>query len=128
MVIDSRFLNNVGRVSGNPVNPAGQRKVQPQTGFDSILQEQLGKTGELKFSKHAELRLQSRNIRLTSQQKEKINEAVSKAQTKGVKDSLILMDNMAFVVSVKNRTVITAVNSNELQDNVFTNIDGAVIA
>jgi len=57
-----------------------------------------------------------------------MNEAVNKASTKGVKDSLVIVDNMAFVVNVKSRTVITAVNNNELKDNVFTNIDGAVFA
>jgi flagellar operon protein len=95
--------------------------------FDSILKQKLSENNEIKFSKHAELRLQSRNISLTSVQKEKMKEAVSKAESKGVRDSLVLMDNLAFVVNVRNRTVITAANSNELKDNVFTNIDGAVI-
>ncbi len=66
-------------------------------------------------------------LKLTDLQKEKISKAVEKAKNKGVKDSLILVDNMAFVVSVKNNVVITAVNNEELKENVFTNIDGAVI-
>ena len=72
--------------------------------------------------------MQTRNIQLTQTQKDKISQAVNKAEEKGVKDSLVLMDNVAFVVNVKSRTVITAVNSSELKDNVFTNIDGAVFA
>jgi len=52
--------------------------------------------------------------------------AVDKADAKGVKDTLIVMDRIAFVVNVKNRTVITALNSSEMKENVFTNIDGAV--
>jgi flagellar operon protein len=56
-----------------------------------------------------------------------MKEAVAKAESKGVKDTLVLMDDLAFVVNIRNKTVITAVNSNELKENVFTNIDGAVI-
>jgi flagellar operon protein len=56
-----------------------------------------------------------------------MKEAVAKAESKGVKDTLVLMDDLAFVINTRNRTVITAVNSNELRENVFTNIDGAVI-
>lgn len=96
-------------------------------GFESILKQKQAESSEIKFSKHAELRLQSRNISLTQEQKDKMKEAVAKAESKGVRDSLVLMDNLAFVVNVRNRTVITAANSNELKENVFTNIDGAVI-
>lgn len=95
--------------------------------FSGILQEKLDQSSGIKFSKHAELRMQSRNINLTSSQKEKMGEAVKKAEAKGVKDSLVLMDNMAFVVNVRSRTVITAANNSELKENVFTNIDGTVI-
>ena len=56
-----------------------------------------------------------------------LKDAVNKVEAKGAKESLILMDQMALVVSVKNRTVITAVDSNSMKDNVFTNIDSAVI-
>ena len=90
--------------------------------------DKANKSSELKFSKHAELRMQARNISLSQVQKDKMLDAVNKAGDKGVKDSLVLMDNVAFVVNVKNKTVITAVNSNELKENVFTNIDGAVFA
>ncbi|MCR4434494.1 MAG: TIGR02530 family flagellar biosynthesis protein [Clostridiales bacterium] len=129
MVIDSRYLNSVGSVTGSKAeNPIRPGQVKSQGGFDSILQEKIEQNSGLKFSKHAELRLQSRNIHLTENQKDKISQAVKKAEAKGVKDSLVLMENMAFVVNVKNKTVITAVNRDELKDNVFTNIDGAVIA
>ncbi len=56
-----------------------------------------------------------------------MREAVAKAEARGVRDSLVLMDNLAFVVNVPNRTVITAAGSGDLKENVFTNIDGAVI-
>jgi flagellar operon protein len=135
MVIDSSG-NSINRpvITGkpsviSPISPVGTSRQSdtPAVGFDSVLKQKLAESGELKFSKHAELRLQSRNISLTQVQKDKMKDAVAKAESKGVRDSLVLMDNMAFVVNVKNRTVITAANSNELKENVFTNIDGAVI-
>jgi flagellar operon protein len=97
-------------------------------GFENLLQQEINKTTGVKFSKHAEMRMQARNIDLSQIQKDKINNAVSMAQQKGVKDSLVILDNIAFVVNVPSKTVITAVNNNELKDNVFTNIDGAIFA
>ena len=135
MVIDGsgNRLNRpiiTGRPSATTGIPAGKlnrRTDIPAGGFESILNQKLDEKSEIKFSKHAELRLQSRNISLTQAQKDKMKEAVARAESKGVKDSLVLMDNLAFVVNVRSRTVITAANSNELKENVFTNIDGAVI-
>jgi flagellar operon protein len=126
MVVNNNYINNLNKVSSNQPVSALQKPQQINSGFGDILNNKIKESSELKFSKHAEQRLQSRNINLTDNQKEKISKAVSKADEKGVKDSLVLMDNLAFVVNVKSRTVITAVNSNELKDNVFTNIDGAV--
>lgn len=118
-------INSAGGIN-RPTGPAAGRSNETD-GFESILKKKLDESSEIRFSKHAEFRLQSRNIQLTQAQKDKMKEAVSKAESKGVRDSLVLMDNMAFVVNVRNRTVITAANSNELKENVFTNIDGAVI-
>lgn len=81
----------------------------------------------MKFSKHAQQRLQSRNIKLTEQDVNRIQNAVGQAREKGARDSLIIMDRLALVVSVKNNTVITAVDDESIRDNVFTNIDSAVI-
>jgi flagellar operon protein len=76
------------------------------------------------FSKHAALRLDSRDIRLSDDQILRLGTAIGKAQEKGIRDSLVLMDDVALVVNVRSRTVITAMNR---QENVFSNIDGAVI-
>ena len=81
----------------------------------------------LKFSKHASTRLQDRNIELSDAQIDRLNAGMQKANEKGINESLVLMDQMAFIVNVKNNTVITALNEQEIKDNVFTNIDGAVI-
>ncbi|MCX7922379.1 MAG: flagellar biosynthesis protein [Clostridia bacterium] len=128
MVVNNRYLNNINRIVSERTVQTGQKTINQQDDFDKILKSKINENTGLKFSKHAELRLKARNINLTENQKEKINEAVSRAEGKGVKESLVLMDNLAFVVNVKNKTVITAVSSNELKDNVFTNIDGAVFA
>lgn len=136
MVIDSSG-NNLNRpvIINKPPVSAGasaidlsRKKIIAEEGFDKILRQKQRESEEVRFSKHAQLRLQSRNIALTTLQMKKINEAVSKAQSKGVRDSLVLMDNLALVINIRNRMVITVTDNNELKENVFTNIDGAVIA
>ena len=81
----------------------------------------------LKFSAHAMQRLRERNIHFDSEMMTKMNDAINKADSKGVQDTLVLTDKAALIVSVPNRTVITAMDRNQLSGNVFTNIDGAVI-
>ena len=96
----------------------------PETGkesFAALLDDRL------KVSGHAQTRLQSRNIDMNRDQWERVIGGVEKAAQKGAKESLVLLDEVALVVSVKNRTVITAVEKEKLKENVFTNIDSAVI-
>jgi len=80
---------------------------------------------DVRFSKHATKRLDSREISLSDEQWTRLNEATGKARDKGLKESLVMVDNLAFIVNVKSNTVVTAVNDTERA--VFTNIDGAVI-
>ncbi len=82
----------------------------------------------LQFSRHALARVQRRGIELDQTTLGRLSEGVGRAAGKGSRDSLVLVDGTAFVVSVSNRTVITAVGSEHMKDNVFTNIDSAVIA
>ena len=82
---------------------------------------------ELKFSKHAASRLADRQIDLTEEQMRRLENGTKKASEKGIQESLVLIDQLAFIVSVKNNTVITAMDQKEANDNIFTNIDGAVI-
>ncbi|MHB8170473.1 MAG: TIGR02530 family flagellar biosynthesis protein [Thermincolia bacterium] len=96
-----------------------------QAGFNQVFQEELQKAS-FKFSQHAQQRLEARNIKLSAQDISKINSAVDKAAAKGAKESLVIMDNLALVVSVKNRIVITAVDGANMKDSVFSNIDSAV--
>lgn len=83
---------------------------------------------EVRFSAHAQTRLQSRRIALDAGQIDRLQGAVQKAAGKGSRDALVLMDDLAMVVSVTNRTVVTVVDKENLKQNVFTNIDSAVIA
>lgn len=103
--------------------PAAPQTAPPGQGadFGTILQDQL------KISGHAQTRLQSRNISLSSDEWQRVVNGVNKAQAKGAKESLVMVDDVALVVSVKNRTIITAVDKANLKDNVFTNIDSAVV-
>lgn len=95
--------------------------------FSDILSREIDSTNSVKFSKHAQARLESRNISLNSSDMSRLNDAVDKAAGKGVQDSLVVMNNLAFIVSVPDKTVVTAMPVSEATENVFTNIDGAVI-
>jgi len=110
-------------VDGLKERPASQ--VAPDRAFDKILEQEMV---ELKFSRHAQERLDARQIQLDETDLSHLQNAVSRAEEKGAQDSLVLLRDLAFIVSVKNRTVVTAVDAAHLKENVFTNIDSAVIA
>lgn len=113
----------------------GQRgRITPQqnlTGeglsFQEVLQKKVETDNNLRFSKHASVRLQQRGIDLTDGQLERLMDGTRKAGQKGIKDSLVIVDELAFIVNVPNSTVVTAMDSKDAVDNIFTNIDGAVI-
>lgn len=93
--------------------------------FADVLKKELG---QVKFSQHALQRLETRQIKLDESQMSRLENAVDKAAQKGARESLVLMDNqLAFVVSVRNRTVITAMDGASIKDNIFTNIDSAIM-
>lgn len=93
--------------------------------FESILKSKTEDAGKLKFSRHANERMQQRNIGLTPEQRLRLESGIQRAGQKGIRESLVMVDDMAFIVNVSNNTVITAVSEND--DRIFTNIDGAVI-
>ncbi len=101
--------------------------------FKEIFQRELRTEPSLRFSAHAQDRLTSRHIQLTSETVERLAKAVDRAAAKGARDALLLMpgasrgEDLALVVSVANRTVITAVDGEHMRENVFTNIDSAII-
>jgi flagellar operon protein len=117
-----------------PLRPQGTPVTIPPTStatgtsFTDVLREQVAPGAQpLKFSAHALQRLQSRNITLSSDDVDRMNQMADKAAEKGAKQSLFMMGDTAMVVSIKNRVVITAVDSDSMKDNVFTNIDSAAI-
>lgn len=113
-------------IQTTPVAPARSASTAPATGvpandFQNVLADRL------KVSGHAQTRLASRDIQLDAGQWERVLGGVDRAANKGARESLVLIDDVALLVSVKNRTVITAVDQANLKENVFTNIDSAVI-
>ena len=101
--------------------------------FQEILQQkslirETERPGSLKFSKHALGRLNDRNIELNTEQLERLQVGAEKAGRKGIRDSLVIVDQLAFIVNVPNQTVVTAMDSTSTDENIFTNINGAVIA
>lgn len=115
----------LGGVQGLGNTPKNVSSAKPSTPFADILQQEQSK---LKFSAHAQSRITSRDMTLTDEDMNRLENAVSKADEKGAKDSLVLLRDMAFIVSVRNRTVITALKGEQAQENVFTNIDSAILA
>lgn len=124
-------VNQYYPVATAPEPPAGRpesRRDANRTApaFKDIL-AQLIRPGELQFSSHCLKRLEQNEINLNAEQVNKLRNAVQKVETKGSRDSCIVMDDMAFIVNIVNRTVITVVEGPRMKDNVFTNIDSAVI-
>ena len=102
-------------------------KITGGESFQEILNRQLkNSSNEVSFSKHANQRTEERNIQISETDLSKLGDACSKAEEKGIKDALVMMNDSAFIVNAQNRIVITVMDKNELKDNVFTNIDGAV--
>lgn len=141
MTLDNRQFMSIGQVQDQYLNPntpkVGKDNNSLPTGensFASVLNKVkksadiTNSEGPVKFSKHAMNRLSLRNIELTSEQMDRLNQGKIEASEKGIKDSLILVDQLAFIVNVPNNTVVTAMDQTENKSNVFTNIDGAVIA
>ncbi len=97
----------------------------PKSQFNDLLNDELTK---LKFSGHAQSRMESRNINLSRTEMLRLETAIEKAELKDAKESLVLMDEKAFIVNITNRTVVTLFNKNQMDDNVITKIDSAVFA
>jgi flagellar operon protein len=147
---DRPFLYpNVTSIPGR-LDPSQVEKKKPEgvkSDFDQVFDQALEQSSEpsklesksgltkdlgavkqpLKFSSHATQRLQERKIQLDAATMSKVTDAIDRAEAKGIEDTLVLTNDAALIVNVKNRTVITAMDKQSLNGNVFTNIDGAVI-
>ncbi|MRR58604.1 MAG: flagellar protein [Deltaproteobacteria bacterium] len=127
MVDEVFFPNPILVPTSRPgTQPKPGASVGNDTPFARVLDEKLPARG-VTFSLHAQERLKSRGISLSSTDMERLEGAVDSVAKKGGKDSLVLLGDAALVVSIKNRTVVTALDRVGMQGNVFTNIDSAVI-
>ena len=120
---EGRPIRQVQQPGRPPVAP----KDKAREPFDAVIRKEIEKLKDVKFSAHALQRLSVRNIQLSADDRSRIVEAVDRAQSKGAKDSLVLVRGAALVVSVKNRTVVTVLDRDETRGNVFTNIDSAIV-
>jgi flagellar operon protein len=110
-----------------PGYPQNRSAVQPGSACPSFA-DTLARAQEIKFSNHAQKRLQSRNIALSDDGLARLANAMEKAEQRGGKESLVLMDDMAFIVNVRDRTVVTALDEHSRREGVFTQIDSVVFA
>ncbi len=122
MDINSRISKEV---NGSGIKERMQASKMRGPEFNGILNR---KQRDLKFSGHAESRMRSRDINMNKGMLERLKKAVSKAEEKGGKDTLVLLSDLAFIVNVPNKTVVTAMEGGSIKDDVFTNIDSTVIS
>jgi flagellar operon protein len=129
-------MNDIRGLTGlTPAIPSTRENsgAQPAPGFQDLLKEKIGpqpvdlEVSKLKFSNHAVDRMRSRGISLEPEELIKLEQAVDKAQKKGSKETLILSGDSAFIVNVKNKTVVTAMDRQLMKENVFTNIDSTIV-
>ena len=133
------LIPNIGPIQ--PKQDSGVRSPSAKTdggpSFEKLLRGQISPEGQLpgakpevgvlKFSAHALNRIKDRSIPMSQDLLDKLDKAVDTAAAKGSKESLILTGDAAFIVSIKNKTVITVVDRNQMSGNVFTNIDSTVV-
>jgi flagellar operon protein len=115
----------------NPVQPqvsqpGSQVKSKQQAG--NSFAETLAQVDGLRFSNHAQKRLDDRAISMPADGIQRLTQAVEKAKARGGKESLILMDDLAFIVNVKDRVVVTTMDAKQRGEGVFTQIDSVVFA
>ena len=133
--MDNTFLLNrlsLPIVTGVPIEPNVNKNEAINTNdeknsFKKILQEQINSASGVNFSNHAVNRVLERNINISESNLSRLNDGVKIAEEKGLNEPLILIDTAAYIVNIKNNTVITTVANDDLKGSVFTNIDGTVI-
>ena len=137
MEIKNNIYSSIEQITGQYLNQKTKESTDAAAmqgmSFEDVLRQQWKKNdnsvtdGSLKFSKYAGERLRQRNITLSDEQMIRLQNGARKAEEKGIKESLVIMDSLSFIVNTKNNTVITAMEQSGDTDNVYTNIDGAVI-
>ena len=123
-------INQINQLTSVNTLKLSQAAVQPKTDgstFAGLMKEELNKTEGLRFSKHAAQRVQERGIEVSDRLMTDLNQAVEKAKAKGAKDVVIIGQDGAFIVNVPHNLVVTTMNGTEMKENIFTNIDSAVL-
>ena len=129
LALRNQISVTTGTATAAPVRPEQTQSPGADNSFAEALKQKIGDNGQgVEFSKHAMQRISERSIDLTEGDTlERLNKGVEIAADKGSSETLVLVDTNAFVVSVKNNKVITTISKEELQGNIFTNIDSTVI-
>lgn len=117
---------------GNAPQTTQRHNVQPGKvpagkTFGQVLTESVKENQPVRFSAHAIRRLEERQLSLNDRMLERLDQGIRQLDAKGSRNSVVFMDQMAFVVSVKNKTVVTAVGMDQTKENIFTNIDSVAI-
>jgi len=120
------LIEDISSVSNNTKSQINSKATENRTEFKDILGKEISKNESFIISKHAEERLRQRSIQFNELDMKQINEGINRAESKGCKDCLICYKGNALVTSIKNRTVITAVDQDNARGNVFTNIDSVL--
>ncbi len=116
------LLDKIGKPEKKTVK---QTNLRSGRDFRQVLDK--AKTGELKISKHAQSRLDSRNVKLSEEKLGEVSEAMDRANEKGIRDALIIVDGNALIASIKNKTIVTCAKQEDLDSKIITNIDGAIV-
>ncbi len=127
---DINFIKKLSSLDNNvQYTPAVKNSESINSAFKELLNEKLKNSteNEVVFSKHASERIRERNIDVDADVTDRLNQAAEQAKDKGLKNVLVMIDNQAFIINTRNNKVVTALNSDDLKENIFTNIDGAVI-
>ncbi len=132
MIVENVYMDEMlTRIDNSASTGVGVLTKVPRTGrdlsFSDVLKVRLEQESGIRFSAHAMDRLNQRGIVLSSDDLSRLSGAVQLADSKGAEDTLVVMNDKAFIVSVKNNTVVTAMSGENIKDNVFTNIDSTVI-
>jgi flagellar operon protein len=121
-------IRPVGPLERPEVKPPIARPEQSKESFEKVLAEEISRQKiDVKFSAHAMQRMHLNRLDLSTDQLKKIGNGIDRAAAKGAQEALLILGDMALVTSIKNRTVITVVNGERMKENIFTNIDSAVI-
>lgn len=126
--LQEALVKQAERLKQTEQNGTAQTKTTAGNSFQELLNQTLSQTEtqNVSFSKHANLRALERNISVSDTDLENLGNACNKANEKGIKDALVMMNGSAFIVNAPNKVVITVVDQSEMKENVITNIDGAI--